>query len=93
MTTNGKATTYEYWPTGLLKKSSQPGGSSVNYEYDDAHRLVAVSDALGNRIDYTLDASGNRTKEEAKDPQGALKRTMSRAFDALGRAQQTTGRE
>jgi len=29
----------------------------------------------------------------AKDPQGALKRTMSRAFDALGRAQQTTGRE
>ena len=93
VTTNGKATTYEYWPTGLLKKSSQPGGSSVNYEYDDAHRLVAVSDSLGNRIDYTLDAGGNRTKEEAKDPQGALKRTMSRAFDALGRAQQTTGRE
>lgn len=93
VTSNGKATTYEYWPTGLLKKSSQPGGSAVNYEYDDAHRLVAVSDTLGNRIDYTLDASGNRTKEEAKDPQGALKRTMSRAFDALGRAQQTTGRE
>ncbi|WP_377160871.1 RHS repeat domain-containing protein [Roseateles sp. UC29_93] len=93
LTTAGATTTYEYWPTGLLKKSSQPDGSAVNYEYDDAHRLVAVSDTRGNRIDYALDANGNRTRETAKDPQGALKRTMSRTFDALGRAQQTTGRE
>ncbi|WP_377153112.1 RHS repeat domain-containing protein [Roseateles sp. UC29_93] len=93
VTTAGSTTSYEYWPTGLLKKSSQPDGSAVNYEYDDAHRLVAASDTQGNRIEYTLDQSGNRTNEVAKDPQGALKRTMSRAFDALGRAQQTTGRE
>lgn len=93
MTTNGKPTTYEYWPTGQLKKSTQPDGSAANYEYDDAQRLMAVSDSLGNRISYTLDASGNRTSELAKDPLGALKRTMSRTFDALNRAQQTTGRE
>lgn len=92
-TVNGQATTYEYYPTGLLKKTTQSGGAVVNYEYDDAHRLVAVSDSLGNRIDYTLDFDGNRTKEEAKDPSGTLKRTMSRVYDALGRAQQTTGRE
>ncbi|WP_423600357.1 RHS repeat domain-containing protein [Roseateles sp. MS654] len=92
-TTAGKVTSYEYWPTGLLKKSTQPDGSAVSYEYDDAHRLIAVSDTLGNRIAYALDASGNRTKEDAKDPQGALKRSMNRAFDALGRAQQATGRE
>jgi len=93
MTTNGKATFYEYLPTGLLKRSVQPGGGAVNYEYDDAQRLLAVFDSLGNRISYTLDASGNRTSEVAKDPLGALKRTMSRTFDALNRAQQTTGRE
>ncbi|ANH68225.1 RHS repeat domain-containing protein [Mitsuaria sp. 7] len=93
VTTGGAVTSYEYWPTGLLKKSSQSDGSAVNYEYDDAHRLVAVSDTRGNRIEYVLDASGNKTGEVAKDPSGALKRTMSRAFDALGRAQQTTGRE
>ncbi|WP_423600489.1 RHS repeat domain-containing protein [Roseateles sp. MS654] len=92
-TTAGKVTSYEYWPTGLLKKSTQPDGSAVSYEYDDAHRLIAVSDTLGDRIAYALDASGNRTKEDAKDPQGALKRSMNRAFDALGRAQQATGRE
>ncbi|WP_377160869.1 hypothetical protein ACFJIX_13645 [Roseateles sp. UC29_93] len=93
VTAAGATTGYDYWPTGLLKRSSQPDGSAVNYEYDDAHRLVAVSDTQGNRIEYTLDQSGNRTNEVAKDPQGTLKRTMSRAFDALGRAQQTTGRE
>ncbi|WP_377157515.1 RHS repeat domain-containing protein [Roseateles sp. UC29_93] len=93
VTTAGATAGYDYWPTGLLKRSSQPDGSAVNYEYDDAHRLVAASDTQGNRIEYTLDQSGNRTNEVAKDPQGTLKRTMSRAFDALGRAQQSTGRE
>ena len=92
-TTQGAVTAYEYWPTGLLKKATQPDGSFATYEYDDAHRLVAVADSLGNRIEYTLDQSGNRTQEVAKDPQGTLQRAMSRAYDALGRAQQTTGRE
>ena len=93
VSTGGSTTSYEYWPTGLLKKTTQPDGAIVTYEYDDAHRLTAVADGQGNRIEYTLDASGNRTAEQAKDPQGTLKRTMSRVFDALGRAQQTTGRE
>ena len=89
----GLTTSFEYWPTGLLKTTSQPDGSAVNYEYDAAHRLKAVTDTRGNRVDYMLDADGNRTREVLKDPQGTLMRTMSRAFDALGRAQQTTGRE
>ncbi len=93
VTSGGTTTSYEYFPTGLLKRSTQPDGSAVSYEYDDAHRLVAASDTRGNRIDFTLDQSGNRTGESAKDPNGTLRRTMSRAFDALGRAQQTTGRE
>jgi YD repeat-containing protein len=91
--TQGKVSSYEYWPTGLLKKTTQSDGNAVSYEYDDAHRLIAASDSQGNRVEYTLDASGNRTQEVAKDPSGTLKRTMSRVFDALGRAQQTTGRE
>lgn len=92
-TTGGESTTYSYWPTGRLLRITRPDQSQVNYEYDDAGRLKAVVDSLGNRIEYTLDASGNRTQEVAKDPSGQLKRTMSRVFDALGRAQQTTGRE
>ncbi len=93
VTASGALTTFEYWPTGELKSTTQADGSVVSYEYDDARRLTAITDTLGNRIDYTLNASGNRTGETAKDPQGTLQRTLSRVFDVLGRAQQTTGRE
>jgi YD repeat-containing protein len=65
----------------------------VEYTYDDAQRQVAVSDNLGNRIDYTLDNAGRRTGETVKDPSGTLSRQVSRIMDALGRVQQVTGRE
>ena len=93
VSTAGSTTSYEYWPTGLLKKTTQPDGAVVTYEYDDAHRLIAVADGQGNRIEYTLDQSGNRTAEAAKDPQGTLKRTLARVYDALGREQQSIGRD
>ncbi|UXH78159.1 RHS repeat domain-containing protein [Roseateles amylovorans] len=93
VTQNGATTGYAYWPTGLLKQVTQPDASFAAYDYDDAHRLVAVSDNQGNRIRYTLDQRGNRTKEEATDPSGALRRSMARVYDALSRTQQSTGRE
>jgi YD repeat-containing protein len=92
-TTAGQSTTYEYWPTGQLKRVTQPDTSYVAYEYDPAQRLVAVADNLGNRIEYTLDNSGRQREERVKDPTGLLKRQVSRVFDALGRTQQVTGRE
>ena len=42
---------------------------------------------------YTLDAAGKRIGEQVKDPGGTLARSLSRVNDALGRVQQTTGRE
>jgi len=89
----GAASSYEYWPTGLLKRAVQPDGSFVAYEYDDAHRLTAVADAKGNRIEYTLDNAGNRTAEAVRDPAGNLARQLARVHDALGRVQQISGRE
>jgi len=47
----------------------------------------------GNRTEYVLDNAGNMTGESTKDHNGALKRQLSRSIDALGRVQQTTGRE
>ena len=74
-------------------KITAPDTNWVGYEYDPAHRLVATKDSLGNRIEYTLDNAGNRTAENVKDPGGNLRRTLARSIDALGRVQQTTGRE
>ncbi|MBX3475900.1 MAG: RHS repeat protein [Planctomycetes bacterium] len=92
-TVGGQTTTYQYDPVGQLKKVTLPDQSWIGYDYDDAHRQVAVYDNHGNRTDYTLDNAGNRTGETTKDPSGALKRQLSRSIDALGRVQQTTGRE
>jgi YD repeat-containing protein len=88
----GQATVYTYDPVGQLTRVTLPDASWVGYEYDDAHRQVAVLDSKGNRIDYTLDNAGNRIAENVKDPSGVLVRLLTRSVDALGRVQQTTGR-
>lgn len=74
----------EYWPTALVKKVTQPGGSFTAYTYDAAHRLTGIADNAGNTIHYTLDNAGNRVQEDAKDAGGALKRTLSRIYNQLG---------
>jgi YD repeat-containing protein len=82
-TVGGEETTFEYWPTGQLKKTTLPDGSFLQYTYDAAQRLTQVADAQNNRIVYTLDDAGNRTKEEAFDPSGALTALHHRAFNTL----------
>jgi RHS repeat-associated protein len=79
----GELTAMEYWPTGLLKKVTLPGGEYTSYGYDAAHRLVSVADNLGNRVEYTLDAMGNRTAENAFDQSNTLRRTHTRVFNTL----------
>ena len=82
-TTSAETTTFEYWPTGLLKKVTQPDASFVLYTYDDAHRLYKIEDGSGNRIEYTLDAMGNRTAESVYDPSSVPKRTRTQVFNSL----------
>jgi YD repeat-containing protein len=89
----GQTTSYSYDPAGQLLKVTAPDASWIGYEYDPAHRMTATKDNLGNRIEYTLDNAGNRIAQNVKDPGGNLARTLARSIDALGRTQQTTGRE
>lgn len=79
------ATNFEYWPTGLLKKITLPDASYLSYAYDDAHRLTQMQDSIGNKIVYTVDAMGNRTKTEVFDPAGTLVQTQSRVYNSLNR--------
>jgi RHS repeat-associated protein len=78
-------TTFEYWPTGLLKKATLPDGSFLEYAYDGAHRLTGIEDSEGNRIVYTLDNMGNRTAEQLYDPSNTLTQTRTRVFNTLNR--------
>jgi YD repeat-containing protein len=86
-----EATTYDYDFAGQLAKVTLPDGSFLSYSYDNAHRLSQVQDNLGNRIAYTLDAMGNRTQEEVRDPANALAQTRSRVFNNLNRLFQDLG--
>ncbi|MDR7271972.1 YD repeat-containing protein [Pelomonas saccharophila] len=93
VTTLNATTSYDYWPTGLLKTVTLPDASSLGYAYDAAHRLTSITDKLGNSVTYTLDSSGNRIAENFTDPAGRLAKTLARVPDALNRIQQVTGRE
>jgi RHS repeat-associated protein len=90
-TSAAATTTFEYWPTGTLKKIIQPDGSYLLYTYDDAQRLVQTEDNLGNYIVYTLDNAGNRTEEKIYDPSDVLVKTQSAVFNSLNRLIQTLG--
>ncbi len=88
-----EVTTFEYWSTGHLKRTTNPDASWVQYDYDAAQRLTSVSDNVGNTVVYTLDSAGNRVSEQFTDPGGALRRQLQRSTDTLGRVRQITGRE
>jgi len=87
----GELTTYTYDAVGQLTQVTLPDGSSLSYSYDPAHRLTGMSDNLGNRIAYTLDAMGNRTHEEVRDPANALAQIRSRVYNSLNRLAQELG--
>jgi len=82
--TDDRITSIEYWPTGLVKKVTQPDGAFTTYTYDAAHRLTTIGDNAGNTLNYTLDNAGNRIQEETRDASGALRRTLSRLYNQLG---------
>lgn len=90
-TVGTETTTYEYDGVGQLTKVTLPDNATLRYTYDGAHRLVEIKDGLNNRVVYTLDNMGNRTKEEYADPANALTKTRSRAYDALNRLQKDIG--
>ena len=78
-------TSYTYDPVGNLTGVTLPDGSTLVYVHDAANRLIGLRDELDNRIDYTLDAMGNRVNEQVSDTNSILFRTSQRAYDELGR--------
>ena len=80
-----ETTAFDYDSAGQLVRVTMPDGSSLRYQYDAAHRLTEIADGLGNVIQYTLDAMGNRIKEDVFDPADRLVRTQRRIYDALNR--------
>ena len=90
-TTGSQLTSYTYDGVGQLTRITLPDASFLEYVYDTAHRLTEVRDNLGNKVTYTLDAMGNRTAEETRDPLGTLKAARSREYSNLNRLTKDIG--
>jgi RHS repeat-associated protein len=83
-TVGGAATTFTYTPYGAVQTVTDPDSVTTTYGYDAAHRLVTITDAQGNYVQYTLDAAGNKTAEQVYDSSGTVHHSLSRTFNTLG---------
>lgn len=81
----GEVTSYTYLPTGQLASITEPSGYRADYAYDAAQRLVGMTDNRGASISYTLDAAGNRVREEVKDAGGNLALVTARVISSQNR--------
>ncbi|MDQ1835156.1 DUF6531 domain-containing protein [Massilia scottii] len=84
-------TYYTYKPSGQIEMVTFPDRSVTKYTYDAAHRLTSVVSDSDESIIYTLDLTGNRIKEEVRDPKGNLARQITRTYDITGRLTSQTG--
>ena len=80
----GAVTKFTYMPYGAVQTITDPDGVTTTYGYDSAHRLTTITDALGNFIQYTLDAAGDKTGEQVYDSSGAVHKQLTRTFNPLG---------
>ncbi|RRQ21111.1 hypothetical protein D6C00_03475 [Thiohalobacter thiocyanaticus] len=89
-----RTTRWTYLPTGEVETITQADGAPeatvLSFGYDDARRLVRITDGLGNYIEYTLDTEGNREAEKIYDNAGALKKQLTQAFDIYNQLDTTT---
>ncbi|WP_158550291.1 MULTISPECIES: RHS repeat-associated core domain-containing protein [unclassified Simplicispira] len=92
LTTNrgGQLTTLTYRPSGQVATATMPHGHVTTYTYDAAQRLTGWSDNRGHSGVYTLDAMGNRTREEVRNVQGQLAWLLARSINSLNRVESTT---
>jgi RHS repeat-associated protein len=74
-----------YKDFGSVASVTDPEGVVTSLTYDGAHRLTDVTDNQGAHVHYTLDAAGNKIKEETFDATSTVRRSLSRNFNTLGR--------
>ena len=85
-TSGDLVTTFAYSPTGMVTDIVYPDSASMTFEYDDAQRLTAIQNTLGERMEYVLDPAGNVLEEKVfAAGGGTLARAVSHSYDELSR--------
>jgi len=91
-------TDYSYDNMGFLTGVIMPDKSTINYVYDDAHRLSDVYDQHGNLIHYGRDTLGNATLTETYSgtqngdrSTGTLRRKVQKFYTQHNRLERIEG--
>ncbi len=82
---NEKKWTLTYTLAGDLATFREPMGALYTLNWDNARRLMAIQNNLGERIEYTRDAMGNITRQIVKGSDGVAAFDEKRFVDELGR--------
>jgi RHS repeat-associated protein len=91
ISTAGSVTSFAHNAVGDITKVTRGDGSSLTYTWDDARRLTAISNNLGETVEYSLDAMGNRTAQRLKDASNNLTKQNTWVYDELGRLLKSVG--
>ncbi len=82
--TAGAKTSYTYDAIGQVTKVTLPDNSSLTYQWDDAKRLISITNNLKESMTYRYDAMGNSIEETVKKGT-TITQQVKRQFDELGR--------
>jgi len=82
----GNRMTYTYNAWDQLVRTDLPGGNNAfsAVVYDDINRTVQTTDPEGNVSKGIFDLLGRTTRQEARDPSGALVSKMDYTYDFMG---------
>ena len=91
ISTAGSVTSFEHNAVGDITQVTRGDGSSLTYTWDDARRLTAITNNLGEKVEYSLDLMGNRTAQRLKDASNNLTKQNTWVYDELGRLLKSVG--
>ena len=87
----GEITKNAFDHAGQLTKTTRPDGSFLTFQHDAAHRLTAIADALGERIEAKYDDASNLTKIQSLDAAAEVQMLRSYAYDQGNRVAKAIG--
>ncbi|MCF6318813.1 MAG: hypothetical protein L3J83_05995, partial [Proteobacteria bacterium] len=75
----------DYLASGEIKEITRnhntANASTLTLDYDNARRLIKVTDQQGNYVQYELDTEGNQLSEKTYDPSNNLQKLITQVFD------------
>ena len=93
ITVDGQAvTTINYSNTDLVTSVTPPNGAALYFEYDQARRLMAIRNAVDDRIEYSRNAAGGITSTTIRNGTGGTAEFSTTAVrDAINRVTEAVG--